>query len=235
MRLTVWGRGHASKVLAKALGVKRNLFTADTIIRYRRLDSHGAIRQINSVEAIRRSSHKYKSLQIIQEAGLDIPQITKDKAIVKADIIASPANIWFGRDYYHSKGTDIEVYTYETCSIPTRDYYIKYMKPKGEYRYHVAFNKVILCTKKILAEGQTNDTLIRNHQNGKWVQVTCTETNSFSEACIKSVKALGLDFGAVDFINVRGIPYILEVNTAPGLEVENRLDAYVRAIKENVR
>ena len=99
----------------------------------------------------------------------------------------------------------------------------------------MAFNKVILCTKKILAEGQTDDTLIRNHQNGKWKQVTCTETNSFSEACIKSVKALGLDFGAVDFINVRGIPYILEVNTAPGLEVENRLDAYVRAIKENVR
>ena len=96
MRLTVWGRGHASKVLAKALGVKRNLFTADTIIRYRRLDSHGAIRQINSVEAIRRSSHKYKSLQIIQEAGLDIPQITLDKAHCQSRYYCQPCQhlVW---------------------------------------------------------------------------------------------------------------------------------------------
>lgn len=37
---------------------------------------------------------------------------------------------------------------------------------------------------------------------------------------IKAVNALGLDFGAVDIVTEKntGIPYVLEVNTAPGNE-----------------
>ena len=49
MRLTVWGKGQASKALARALGVKRNMITADTIIRYGKLDPHPrATREINN-------------------------------------------------------------------------------------------------------------------------------------------------------------------------------------------
>jgi glutathione synthase/RimK-type ligase-like ATP-grasp enzyme len=229
MKLTVWGQGSASKALAKALGVKRNMITADTIIRYHKLDPHPRARkEINSAEAIRKASNKYQSLVIMKDAGLRIPKVSRNKSDM------DNTKTVFGRDFYHSKGTDIVIYR-PGETIKQHEYYIEYMKPRSEYRYHVAFGKVILPTKKILAEGQTDDSLIRNHQDGKWKQVTCVETPRFSETCIKAIKCLGLDFGAVDFLNVKGEAVVLEVNTAPGLEVENRLEAYSKAIRENVR
>ena len=205
------------------------MITADIIIRYGKLDPHPrATREINNAEAIRKSSNKYQALALLRDVGIKVPKISR-----RAEDM-DKTKIIFGRDFYHSKGSDIVVYQSNT-QLGNHDYYIEYMKPRGEYRYHVAFGKVILATKKVLAEGEQDDSLIRNHQDGKWRQVTCDETPRFSEACIKSVEALGLHFGAVDFINVKGEPYILEVNTAPGLQLENRLSAYVRAIAENVR
>ena len=107
------------------------------------------------------------------------------------------------------------------------------MKSRAEYRYHVAFGKVILCTKKIPAADNACN-LIRNHQDGLWGQVTCIETPRFSEACVRAVEVHGLDFGAVDFLNIKGEPVMLEVNTAPGLEVENRLALYTASFKQYI-
>ena len=56
-------------------------------------------------------------------------------------------------------------------------------------------------------------------------------------AAIKAVEALDLDFGAVDIIETRqGEIFVLEVNTAPGLEgktVESYGNAILNFIKEN--
>jgi glutathione synthase/RimK-type ligase-like ATP-grasp enzyme len=81
--------------------------------------------------------------------------------------------------------------------------------------------------------------LIRNAANG-WVfavndvRFTSPEieekVRSYSVA---AVKALGLDFGAVDIIvNKKGTEaYVLEVNTAPGIESPTVLAAYVEYIR----
>src|SRR5271169_6598244 len=99
MRLTVWGKGHASKALAHALGVKRNMITADTIIRYGKLDPHPrARREINCAEAIRRSSNKYQALTILRDVGINVPKIGRDRSAMDT------SKIIFGRDFYHSKG-----------------------------------------------------------------------------------------------------------------------------------
>ncbi len=248
--LRLLGKGKSSKLLAKALGIRRNQRPqrADSIILWRSLEdfTSGNVRVFNNANAIRNASHKYKSLKMFEEAGVNVPpcstrleDLTKDKF----------SGIIFARQFYHTKGQDIAIgefkdgkfvgYTWKDINGNPVDpddaqYFIKYLKPIGEYRYHVAFGKVILPTKKVLSEGETDDSLIRNHQDGKWKQVVCKETERFSKACIKAVEALGLDFGAVDFINVGGKAYVLEVNTAPGLEVENRLEAYVKAFKEQI-
>ncbi len=48
---------------------------------------------------------------------------------------------------------------------------------------------------------------------------------------IKAVKALGLDFGAVDCCtDINGTPFIIEVNTGPGLE-GTPFDSYVKAFE----
>jgi glutathione synthase/RimK-type ligase-like ATP-grasp enzyme len=56
--------------------------------------------------------------------------------------------------------------------------------------------------------------------------------NTVEEQAIKAVQALGLDFGSVDVIwNERhSLPYVLEVNTAPGL-VGTTVTNFVNAFK----
>lgn len=231
--VSIWGRGNSSKALAKHLGVRRN-YPADVVIVWKRVEDipfrHKV--EINPVNVVAKSSNKYKQLVAFHEAGLHVPPFCT--SLHREAVEVAPNDIWFGRDFYHTKGRDIEVIKFNSKRLARFDdheYYIKYLKPIGEYRYHVAFGKVILPTKKILAEGEKDDTLIRNHQNGKWLQVVCKPTDRFVDASIKAVKSLGLHFGAVDFLNIDGQAYILEVNTAPSLEVENRLEAYGEAFK----
>ena len=95
---------------------------------------------------------------------------------------------------------------------------------------------MILASVKQKEDGSySDDGLIRNHQDGEWRQISCSPRRSISEQAIKAVETLGLDFGAVDLILHNDTPYVLEVNTAPGLQVDNRLEAYVRAFKEEAR
>lgn len=245
--ITVYGKGPSSKRLAQALGVRRNR-QAPVVIRWKTTDPlpprWGKVKEFNSSAAVRRASNKLMTLQILREAGVAVPPFAEryqDLPVSKGDVV-------FGRLRYHSKGMDIIAkkegdnpeYFHAVSGqhvtkeqFLTKEYFVKWLPSHSEYRYHVAFGKVILCTKKILDnEGGDVVHYVRNHQGGKWRQVTCEETPRFSEACIKAVSTLGLQFGAVDFLNVKKQAVILEVNTAPGLEVDNRLDAYAAAFKQ---
>jgi predicted ATP-grasp superfamily ATP-dependent carboligase len=72
---------------------------------------------------------------------------------------------------------------------------------------------------------------VQSHDNG-WVFCQAGEVDfAVQDLAMNAIKALGLDFGAVDVIIRRGKAYILEVNSAPGLEGRT-LQAYVEAIKE---
>ena len=52
------------------------------------------------------------------------------------------------------------------------------------------------------------------------------------QLAIKAVRALGLDFGAVDLILADDTKsYVLEVNTGPALETASNLDLYIQAFK----
>lgn len=116
--------------------------------------------------------------------------------------------------------------------------YTKYIKKKSEYRVHVAFGEVIDIQQKKKRhdfDGEPNY-LVRNHSNG-WVY--CREdivaSADLKEQALRAVVALGLDFGAVDIIyNERQNKcYVLEVNTAPGLEgttVEKYTDAFIKEL-----
>lgn len=94
-----------------------------------------------------------------------------------------------------------------------------------EYRVHVMNGQVIDTTQKRQRrrsngyDGPTDRT-VRSASNG-WVfcrsDVFCP--TALQDAAIDAVRALGLDFGAVDCaVSVDGSLCIYEVNTAPGLE-----------------
>ena len=70
-------------------------------------------------------------------------------------------------------------------------------------------------------EHTTSDRIIRSNKRGwKFKGVAPTKVpDDIKKVSLAAVKALGLDFGAVDLVlDLEGNPYILEVNSAPGLE-----------------
>jgi len=118
--------------------------------------------------------------------------------------------------------------------LPNAPLYTKYVKKTYECRIHVFNGSVIDAQiKKRRADAEETNNLVRNIHTG-WVY--CREGFEAPEAgkqlAIQACAALGLDFGAVDLIYNQHYNqfYILEVNTAPGLEGTTLVN-YVKAIK----
>lgn len=119
--------------------------------------------------------------------------------------------------------------------------YTKYKPKREEYRVHFFRGKgITFRARKGLANGIENPNWkIRNYENGfrflnqniELPQAVTDASNFF----INNMDALGLDFGAIDIIwNEReNRAYILEVNTAPGLEGSS-LNSYVENFKEYI-
>ncbi len=73
---------------------------------------------------------------------------------------------------------------------------------------------------------------IRSYANGfLFSRYGIYPSEARDQLAVKAVAALGLDFGAVDLIEDKGKFYVLEVNTAPGIEDE-MVPIYAEAIKE---
>jgi glutathione synthase/RimK-type ligase-like ATP-grasp enzyme len=113
--------------------------------------------------------------------------------------------------------------------------YVQYKKKKKEFRVHVFNNKVIdIQEKRKEREADGVNYLIRNRANG-WVfcRDNLVEPQGLRDQALAAVSALGLDFGAVDIIwnEKENKCYVLEVNTAPGLE-GSTLENYANAIME---
>lgn len=134
-------------------------------------------------------------------------------------------------------GGDGIVVVREGDVVPEAPLYVEYIRKNAEYRVHVVRGEAICVQQKRKREGveqDRNSALIRNYDNGWVFAVNNVEfanedvkSQVVSES-IKAVQALGLDFGAVDVIvNREGTKaYVLEVNTAPGIESPTVLEAY---------
>ncbi len=110
---------------------------------------------------------------------------------------------------------------------------------RTEYRVHTFGGQVIHRSIKLRrnredGQGERNPTLVRNVNNG-WVYGNTEGVPAqVDELAVRSVAALGLDFGAVDILYYDGDQpeaLALEVNTAPGLSPDSSaLHAYRDAI-----
>lgn len=114
--------------------------------------------------------------------------------------------------------------------------YVKYIKKQDEYRIHVGVlndgsTSIISQQRKARREDHENPNWqIRNHANGfNFVRGNCNPPEAVISVASRAMQASGLDFGAVDVIwNERQQrAYVLEINSAPGLE-GTTIDDYVR-------
>lgn len=118
--------------------------------------------------------------------------------------------------------------------------YSKYIGERREYRVHVYDGEIIYVQQKKRRNGArelpTYSDVIRNHGTG-WVYCADDMTplpDEAGELSIKAVSALNLTFGAVDIATRQGESYVIEVNTAPGLEGRST-DIYLNKINSHCR
>lgn len=121
--------------------------------------------------------------------------------------------------------------------VPEAPLYVRYIKKSKEYRVHVLCGDIVDVQRKARSKDVQDEDVnwqVRNHANGFIYAREGFETpESVKVQALLAIEALGLDFGAVDIIwNEREQkPYVLEVNTAPGLTGQT-LQGYIDRFKE---
>lgn len=198
-------------------------------------------RTLNLPDAVARATNKRNAFNIFMNAELSIPDFTVNTNV--ATIWLSDGEVVLARNILQGhSGQGIEILR-SLEDLQTNRHaplFVKYKKKKQEFRVHVFRGTVLAVQEKRRernVERDANESLIRSHSNG-WVfcRQDITYANDTAEARLHelaqhAIVSLGLDFGAVDIIyNQREDRfYLLEVNTAPGLEGET-LNDYTRAI-----
>lgn len=190
----------------------------------------------NKPEHVKLATNKRDFFRLV-DGQVNIPPYTEDWAEAKAWFdggkIVVARHILEG---HSAEGLEIVETNYqmETCKeVPL---FTQYIPKKDEYRVHVAFGEVIDVqrkAKKHAAKGV--NWKVRSHNNGfVFVREGVEPPEDVLVQAVNSIKIVGLDFGAVDVIwnKYRGKAYVLEVNTAPGLEGQT-VKAYAEALSQN--
>lgn len=197
----------------------------------------GRATMLNHPYYVRGASNKLTAFRAMKEAGVSVPEFTTESDVAR-DWVHSGEKVVSRYKLQGHSGDGIELSgDYDTfIHRPRPPLYVKYVKKQHEYRVHVFNGNVIdvqMKRKKREVDNEEVDYQVRNHANG-WVY--CRDGVNPHEDILSnatlSVAALGLDFGAVDVIwnEYKQKAYVLEVNTAPGLE-GTTLTKYVEAIK----
>lgn len=203
----------------------------------------------NNVDAIRLSVNKLNTFEKLQEKEVSIPEWTTDREIAKQwwdngeTVIDRVTLNGFGGEgiVIYQKGTESDNYHMGVGFPIEGKLFVKYKKKKHEYRVHVFNGKVIDITWKRKRKGFIDNGInskIRNIGND-WVftREGLVAPHDLEEQAIKAVAALDLDFGAVDIIwnQKENKSYVLEINSAPGIEgttLEKYTEAFCTEIKK---
>lgn len=186
---------------------------------------------LNKPEAVYIAVNKLRTFNRLIESGVYCVPFTEDRQ--KALSWGSKVVARIELEGHSGEGAVI----CEGDEIPEAPLYTMFVPRSREYRVHVFKGEVIDYAKKVKrVDGRivsrTEDEMdrIRSHVNG-WEYLRDVEPReSVKELAIEAIKALGLDFGAVDIIrDHEGNNYVLEVGTAAGLSPVG-VKAYVSAI-----
>lgn len=174
----------------------------------------------NSRSALSSTSDKLESLDVLESAGINVPNYTTERSEL-GDEIDYPA---LGRDESHTRGEDIRLILQQRDDYfgDSADYFVEYIPTEREYRMHVVNGEVIHThEKRLRSEEDPQPPYLRNHETG-WIFASPREQTPPERLAIDAVGTLGLDFGAVDIIRGEdGEFYVLEVNSAPSLDEAN--------------
>lgn len=185
---------------------------------------------LNNPLSVKSAINKLTCLTKLKESGVPTVEFTTDY-LTAFKWFADNNNVIERHNITGSQGEGIVVAKDNlNRGVPM---YTKFIEKAREYRVHVFNGEVIdIQQKKRRVESEVpQDGVIKNLANG-WVfcrdNITPPPEN-INDVAIRSIEALGLDFGAVDILSKDNQVYVLEVNTAVGMEGET-LTKYVNAI-----
>lgn len=193
---------------------------------------------LNKFDAVAIARDKLTTFERLRLAGdVNVPQFWTSREAAETD--RGDAIILERHSLTGQSGSGIVVKRFgeELGNAPL---YVKYIRKEEEYRVHVFNGQAVAVQQKRResdAEQDQNQRLIRNRDNG-WVfciqDIAEDRKQAISEQAVRACRALGLDFGAVDIVVGRrdSVPYVLEINTKPGLSSPTVLEGYVNAIRE---
>lgn len=179
---------------------------------------------LNKPYFVAKASNKLLSFACFSQEEIVCPNWTTDINIARG--WANSGHVVVCRNLLNShSGRGIVLAGPETPQMPVSPLYVKYKKKRTEYRIHVFRHTIIDATEKRRMRRDwrpdTFDGYIRNHANG-WIYArdNVVLPSDSGPLAVDAVAALGLDFGACDVIwnEHENKSYVLEVNTAPGLE-----------------
>jgi len=231
----------SAKALARSLGILR---VRDSYVPKRRdfiinwgkssLQTRYPLQVLNHPEYVRIAANKLLTYQILVDAEFDhIPEWTISKVIAQ-DWIDQGYRVYCRTQLTGHSGSGIVIADGSTPLVDA-PLYTRSVKSKWEYRVHVFKGEVldVQQKKKRLDWEGTSIHGIRNASNG-WVYARAgiEYPSMVTNAAVKAVDILGLDFGAVDiaYNQYEDKCYVFEINTAPGLE-GTTLIKYTNAIR----
>lgn len=210
----------------------------DTLIRWGAVTKvpRNPIKVINTMKGIIAASDKLGALKVLAEERISVPRTMEWAEVTPADFPV------LGRKIHHVGANDIMLVLQKNDIANAQQagctYATKYIPTKAEYRLHVFDGRVIKTSQKILTQPElATQPWIRNLDAGYTFRASETPLPvQIKTKAAYAVGLLGLTFGAVDLIiGDDDNYYILEVNTAPGLQTDTSVEAYVEQFKQAIR
>lgn len=194
---------------------------------------------LNKPSAVNMAANKFTAFQALQAGGIAIPKFTTDMVTAQT-WLRTGHTVVERHELRGNSGEGIRIVNLDDPDMPSdlqrAPLYTRFIAKSAEFRVHVFRGEVIdyIEKKKISAERRpANFNKYISSINCGWV-FSHTDVRDIPEVrqlAIRAVAALGLDFGAVDIVYENGLPYVLEINTAPGLKGVT-LVKYANAIRK---
>lgn len=182
---------------------------------------------INKPDAICNSVNKINFFRLASKKTRTVPHTFSQKEAQQW--VNTGGTVYCRTQVEGFEGKGIEII--KGKDLPRYLLYTKKIEAENEYRIHVVDGKVIAAHRKV-ATVDNADPSIKNTANGwkfRWVDIYPKDV---ANQAILAVEAIGLDFAAVDVIWDGKLAYVLETNTAPGIDgMEWTLGEYARSLK----
>lgn len=215
-------QGKTSRAMRTLLGEKGVVFAPnnrrDAIVSWGRTIEAGDVPCLNANAG---RLNKYEELLQLVKRGISTIPVGKPGG----NHFMQGCTMFLGRRFKHTKGKDIVVYNRYPVHTDS-DFVTGYIPQKAEYRVWTFRGTCLGVYQKELTypwKAKKRPGIAWNWRRGYAFKFFKEAPEELKQLGIGAVRALDLDFGAVDVLQAKdGGYYVLEVNTAPGTRGEAR-------------